>query len=267
MGLLSWLFGSKPKSASKPLRSMTVSVSPEKNRLMQKCFKKAFFEILEGTGDFTIQELDNMYAVVEGLKEGYINRGGWVKPIYERFVEKREGWHWTESPGTADLNDPIEAKEVLDSLNVADLKAVLAACGIKPSAKDKKQDLIKKLTAVGALEEIMAIFPVVKTKTEQIKNSNKYKMYERLMRWVCDKARVYEDIINYQELGVTQVKWGGRCSVYHGAYESHTGSMVGKKFKLEEGLYDPEVKRKILPAERPGCGCSLRAVFPEIGQK
>lgn len=38
--------------------------------------------------------------------------------------------------------------------------------------------------------------------------------------------------------------------------------MDGKRYKLDEGMYDPEVDRNVFPAELPYCRCTFRAVLP-----
>ncbi len=41
--------------------------------------------------------------------------------------------------------------------------------------------------------------------------------------------------------------------------------MNGKRFRLDEGLYDSAVGRKVLPGELVACNCTFRAVIPEFG--
>ena len=46
----------------------------------------------------------------------------------------------------------------------------------------------------------------------------------------------------------------------------HTHQLMnGKRFVIAEGLYDSDVKRKVLCGELPGCQCTYRAVIPEFG--
>lgn len=44
-------------------------------------------------------------------------------------------------------------------------------------------------------------------------------------------------------------------------------AMNGKPFLLAEGLYDPEVNRKVKPGELPLCACVYRDFVPEFGDK
>lgn len=54
-----------------------------------------------------------------------------------------------------------------------------------------------------------------------------------------------------------------------GKYTSrHTHkAMNGKPFLISEGMYDPAVKRKVLPGELVGCQCTYRDFVPEFGDR
>lgn len=44
-------------------------------------------------------------------------------------------------------------------------------------------------------------------------------------------------------------------------------AMNGKPFLISEGMYDPAVKRKVLPGELVACQCTYRDFVPEFGDK
>lgn len=72
------------------------------------------------------------------------------------------------------------------------------------------------------------------------------------IQWVQDK-----------ELGITEGIW---VHVPGKKTSRHTHQLMnGKKFVITEGLYDSDVKRKVLCGELPGCQCTYRAVIPEFG--
>ncbi len=63
-----------------------------------------------------------------------------------------------------------------------------------------------------------------------------------------------------RRLGITEGVWvhvPGSMS----SRKSHM-DMNGKRFKLDEGLYDSAVKRKVLPGELCNCNCTYRSVIP-----
>lgn len=66
-----------------------------------------------------------------------------------------------------------------------------------------------------------------------------------------------------KQLGITEGIWvhvpGTKTS-----RRTHQ-AMNGKRFRLDEGLYDPAVGRKVLPGELVACNCVYRAVIPEFG--
>lgn len=66
-----------------------------------------------------------------------------------------------------------------------------------------------------------------------------------------------------RRLGITEGIWvfvpGNKSS-----RKTHI-PMNGKRFKLDEGLYDSAVKRKVLPGELVNCNCTYKAVIPMFG--
>ena len=51
-----------------------------------------------------------------------------------------------------------------------------------------------------------------------------------------------------------------------GQYESrisHERDLNGKEFDITRGIYDPEVREYIMPAQLPYCRCIFRSVIPE----
>ena len=71
--------------------------------------------------------------------------------------------------------------------------------------------------------------------------------------------------VENKQLGITEGIWvhvpGTKSS-----RKTHM-KMNGKRFKLDEGLYDADVGRKVLAGELPCCNCTYRAVIPEFGDK
>lgn len=69
--------------------------------------------------------------------------------------------------------------------------------------------------------------------------------------------------VEAKELGITEGVWvhvpGTKSS-----RKTHM-QMNGKRFRLDEGLYDSAVGRKVLPGELVACNCTFRAVIPEFG--
>lgn len=78
-----------------------------------------------------------------------------------------------------------------------------------------------------------------------------------------DKATQAIRRVNDEKLGITEGIWvhlpGQKTS-----RKTHE-AMNGKRFKLNEGLYDSAVKRNVLPSELPACRCVYRSVLPEFG--
>lgn len=65
---------------------------------------------------------------------------------------------------------------------------------------------------------------------------------------------------NAEELGITEGIWvhvPGRYS----SRPTHV-AMDGKRFKLDEGLYDSNVGKNVLPGSEPFCRCIYRSVLP-----
>lgn len=67
------------------------------------------------------------------------------------------------------------------------------------------------------------------------------------------------------EMGITKAVWM-HTSAGKTYRKSHI-AMNGKEFDLREGLYDPEVKRKIFPGELINCKCTCRPVIEFNKQK
>lgn len=69
--------------------------------------------------------------------------------------------------------------------------------------------------------------------------------------------------VESRQLGITEGIWvhvpGTKSS-----RKTHM-AMNGKRFNLEEGMYDSAVKKKVLPGELVACNCTFRAVIPEFG--
>ena len=66
---------------------------------------------------------------------------------------------------------------------------------------------------------------------------------------------------NAKAVGLTRAVWVHVPGKYT-SRETHI-AMNGKQFDLDEGLYDPEVGRKVLPGELPYCRCVYRLVMPQ----
>lgn len=74
------------------------------------------------------------------------------------------------------------------------------------------------------------------------------------------KLNQFIQVENSKALGVKEGIW------VHvpGQYESRASHMKmnGKKFDLEKGMYDPDVKDYIQPGELPYCRCCFKAILP-----
>lgn len=68
-----------------------------------------------------------------------------------------------------------------------------------------------------------------------------------------------------EQMGITEGVWVHLPGA-HSSRPTHK-AMNGVRFKLSEGLYDPDPKvmRKVLPGELVNCRCSYRPVIPEFG--
>lgn len=82
-----------------------------------------------------------------------------------------------------------------------------------------------------------------------------------------DKATQSINRAHDERLGITEGIWvhlpGQKTS-----RKTHE-AMDGKRFRLrgpDAGLYDSDVKRRVLTGELPGCRCVYRAVLPELGE-
>lgn len=112
-----------------------------------------------------------------------------------------------------------------------------------------------------------------------LKNENINKIAERIEKLIDKKAypnakrRAYliaKDQINKitqkmameeaKALGATKGSWIHRPGEFS-SRETHI-AMNGHEFDLNVGLYDPDVKRTVLPAELPYCCCIFEAIFP-----
>lgn len=86
---------------------------------------------------------------------------------------------------------------------------------------------------------------------------------EFIARDQSNKATEAIKRVQDKELGITEGIW---VHVPGKKTSRHTHQMMnGKKFVITEGLYDSDVKRKVLCGELPGCQCTYRAVIPEFG--
>lgn len=79
----------------------------------------------------------------------------------------------------------------------------------------------------------------------------------------CNKATEAIKRVECKQLGIIEGIWvhvpGTKSS-----RKTHM-QMNGKRFRLDEGMYDSAVKRKVLPGELVACNCTYRAVIPEFG--
>ena len=78
-----------------------------------------------------------------------------------------------------------------------------------------------------------------------------------------DKASQAIQRVRDEKLGITEGIWM-HIPGQHTSRATHV-AMNGKRFKLNEGLYDSAVKRNVLPGELVACRCTYRAVLPEFG--
>ncbi|WP_302785194.1 phage head morphogenesis protein [Bilophila wadsworthia] len=86
---------------------------------------------------------------------------------------------------------------------------------------------------------------------------------EFIARDQSNKATEAIKRVQDKELGITEGVW---VHVPGKKTSRHTHQLMnGKKFVITEGLYDSDVKRKVLCGELPGCQCTYRAVIPEFG--
>ena len=75
-------------------------------------------------------------------------------------------------------------------------------------------------------------------------------------------------MVRVQSLGVTEGYWmhrgGGKVPRKSHRDKAASGGMNGARFKLSEGLYDPEVGRNIIPGELVNCHCTYRPILPDL---
>ena len=65
------------------------------------------------------------------------------------------------------------------------------------------------------------------------------------------------------KLGITKGEWLHVASNH--PRKTHL-AMAGKVYNITEGLYDPDVKRKVKPAELPNCRCTTRPVLDFLNE-
>lgn len=65
------------------------------------------------------------------------------------------------------------------------------------------------------------------------------------------------------ELGITEGIWVHLPGQFT-SRETHV-DMDGKRFRLDEGIFDPAVAKKIKPGQLPLCRCTYRPIIPEFG--
>ena len=85
---------------------------------------------------------------------------------------------------------------------------------------------------------------------------------DRAKRVAIDQTNKITNVIlraNDEELGITEGVWIHVPGAYT-SRETHK-QMDGKRFNLKEGMWDPDVKRNIQPAELPFCRCVYRGVI------
>lgn len=78
-----------------------------------------------------------------------------------------------------------------------------------------------------------------------------------------NKASQAIQLTESRRLGITEGIWvhvPGKKS----SRKTHM-QMNGKRFRLDEGLYDSAVGRAVMPAELVACNCTYRPIIPEFG--
>lgn len=100
-------------------------------------------------------------------------------------------------------------------------------------------------------DELQNRFSVTENRAKLIARDQSDKAFQAIKRSEC------------KDLGITEGIWvhvpGTKQS-----RRTHM-QMNGKRFKLDEGLYDSDLGRKVLPGEAVACRCTYRAVIPEFG--
>lgn len=100
--------------------------------------------------------------------------------------------------------------------------------------------------------------------------TKRYKISERqanfLARDQLDKATQAIQRTNDAQVGITEGIWVHMPGQYTSRATHKGKDMNGVRFKLDEGLYDPDpkVQRNVLPGELYGCRCSYRRVLPDL---
>jgi len=99
--------------------------------------------------------------------------------------------------------------------------------------------------------------------------AKRYEITERRARFIardqCDKASQAIQRTRDQEIGITEGIWKHVPGIKT-SRETHI-EMDGKRFKIDEGLYDRNVGRNVLCGELPGCRCTYFRVLPEFGEE
>jgi len=96
---------------------------------------------------------------------------------------------------------------------------------------------------------------------------NRYGITKRRAKMIArdqtDKASMAIQKVRDEKFGITEGIWvhlpGQKTS-----RQTHV-AMNGKRFKLNEGLYDSAVKRNVMPSELINCRCVYRRILPEFG--
>jgi hypothetical protein len=240
---------------------VTVKGSPKVNPL----YRKTFFEVMGRYDWFTEDELKAMYEILAEAGEACIFYNSQCNEAYEKFFANKAGWSWTEAPDVKGLDIPATIQEICAKLKIADLKQILSECQIEVKPKDKKQDLVERIAGLGSVEELSQKFGTLKEIAENINGNNKKSMFDELMLHIGRNASTIETINRYKAMGITRAIWMHRPSAKK-PRPSHM-AMYMMSFDLNEGLFDPEVGRNILPGELPGCHCSMRPVLPKLPEK
>lgn len=84
---------------------------------------------------------------------------------------------------------------------------------------------------------------------------------ERVAMDQINKLNQQVQILNAKSLGCTHARWKHVPGQYT-SRKTHI-AMDGQTFDLNTGLYDPEVKRNVIPGELYYCRCVSRLIIPE----
>ena len=114
-----------------------------------------------------------------------------------------------------------------------------------------QRSIIQGRDVASLRDELQGRFGVTRNRAKLIARDQSNKAFQAIKR------------AENQQLGIKEGIWvhvpGTKSS-----RKTHM-RMNGKRFKLNEGLYDSDVKRKVLPGELVACNCVYRAVIPEFG--